>query len=551
MATGAENGMRFQDYWQIFRTHRYSIIALALLGAVISGYLALSAVPQYRATASVYFSLPASNSATDLNQGATYTQAQVVSYAALVTKPIVLAKVIDELELELTPKQLARSISARASGRTVLVDISAVSRDPQRASDLANSTATQLGVVVRELSPKGADGESAISVAIVAEATAPSVPFTPNTRRDVMIGFIGGLLVGSALALARELLDTKPRDADEVAGLVGAPVLAQVAHDNDIKRKIYASGQYPTRTTEAFQRLRTNLRYVSIERPANVVTITSALAGEGKSTTSINFARACAQAGDRVLLIDADLRSPVIATRLCLQPAYGLTNLLAEGVPFEHLVQSQDDMPLLDVLASGDVPPNPTHLIESPAMSSMLATARQTYDIVIIDSPPLLPVSDGAILARQSGAALLVANMRKVHRHQLVEAVSHLQQVGGDLVGVIVNGSPPDEAASYYGNASSSPGGWIRKLIRPRWYRQAGPRLPDDHTDQTRDPEPPVENIPAESETAEAVPATLSRPPWPFRKPGEIAEDDRADKSAGAKSRRQRSAGTDVAPGNR
>ena len=99
--------MRFQDYWQIFRTHRYSIIGLALLGAVISGYLAHSTVPQYRATASVYFSLPASNSATDLNQGATYTQAQVVSYAALVTKPIVLAKVIDELDLELTPKQLA------------------------------------------------------------------------------------------------------------------------------------------------------------------------------------------------------------------------------------------------------------------------------------------------------------------------------------------------------------------------------------------------------------------------------------------------------------
>ena len=101
-------------------------------------------------------------------------------------------------------------MTARANSSTVLVDISAVSSDPQRASDLANSAATQLGVVVRELSPEGADGEPAISVAVVAEATAPSVPFTPNTRRDVMIGLIGGLLVGSVLALARELLDTKP-----------------------------------------------------------------------------------------------------------------------------------------------------------------------------------------------------------------------------------------------------------------------------------------------------------------------------------------------------
>ena len=190
-------------------------------------------------------------------------------------------------------------------------------------------------------------------------------------------------------------------------------MLAQVAHDNDIKRLIYSSGQHPTRTAEAFQRLRTNLRYVSVERPANVVTITSALAGEGKSTMSINFARACAQAGDRVLLIDADLRSPVIATSLRLEPGYGLTSLLAEGVPFEQVVQSQEDMPLLDVIVSGDVPPNPTHLIESQAMSSMLATARQTYDIVIIDSPPLLPVSDGAVLARLSSGALLVANIRK------------------------------------------------------------------------------------------------------------------------------------------
>lgn len=475
--------MKFQDYWQIFRSHRFSVFGIALLGALVSGYLAHTTVPQYRATASVYFSLPASSSATDLNQGATFTQAQVLSYARLATKQIVLDRVIDELDLDLTPRQLARSISASASSNTVIVDVSAVSAKPATAAAVANSTAEQLGVVVRTLAPNDAQGRPAINAAIVAEATPPNFPFTPNTKRDVAIGLVGGLLLGYALALARELLNTKPRDADEIAELTGAPILTQVAQDREISEQTRAPGGSTSTTNEAFRRLRTNLRYVGAERPNNVITVTSSIPGEGKSTVALNFALACAEAGDRVLLIDADLRKPAIARYLDIDRRRGLTNFLGDRQPLDELVQEIQQVGPLDVLASGDIPPNPSQLIDSAPMTQLIAFARMQYDVVIIDSPPLVPVSDGAILARRSDAAVLVANLRLVHRAQLTESAGYLRQVGGELVGVVVNGAVLGEESEYYGYATR-PSRWdrLRDALRPRWRRADRNRRPADPT---------------------------------------------------------------------
>lgn len=465
--------MKFRDYWAILRAHRLSVIGLALLVATLMGVLSYRAVPQYRASSSIYFSLPAGASGTDLSQGSTFTQAQVLSYAELAVKPVVLERVIADLHLDTSAQELSSAITASASTDTVIVDIEAVSEDPHEAADLANATTKELRAVVRELAPRNAKGRPAVDAAVVQPATAPRFAFSPQKKRNVAIGLVAGLLLGMALAIARELLNTKPRDQEEVAELTSAPVLAQIGRDKRLARGAGKFGEFAGRTEEAFRRLRTNLRYVSTDRTIDVVTITSSLANEGKSTVAINFALACADAGDRVLLIDADLRKPTVAGFLGLEQEVGLTNILADRLRLRDLIQKTAGHQHLDVLAAGETPPNPTQLLDSAAMADLIEEARAEYDMVVIDSPPLVPVSDAAVLARRSSGAVVVTNLRKVHRDQLSDSVSSLERVGAEVVGVVVNGSPAQDAVEYYARPRASHR--LRNRTR-RWRRPPSAR---------------------------------------------------------------------------
>jgi capsular exopolysaccharide synthesis family protein len=169
--------------------------------------------------------------------------------------------------------------------------------------------------------------------------------------------------------------------------------------------------------------------------------MTSSLPGEGKTTTVVNLALALAEGGERVVLIEGDLRRPKVAEYLRLESAVGLTTVLIGKLPLEDAIQTTAHEKL-DVLTSGSTPPNPAELLKSSTMANLLASLRERYDIVLIDAPPLLPVTDGALLSAQADGALLVVRHGKTTTDQVSLAVDRLEAVGAAPVGVIFNMTP-------------------------------------------------------------------------------------------------------------
>ncbi len=463
--------MRIRDYVAIVRKRWALIAATGLVGLLAAAALTFTAAPTYTATASVYFSLPYGTSANDLYQGSNYTQNQILSFAELATTPEVLQPVIDKLGLDVSPKALAGSVVVSATPDTVIARITASSTSAKQAADVANAVAAQLGVAVRALSPKDANGKSTVDVATVGAAPVPQSPSAPKKKRNLAAGLMGGLLLGAALAVVVELADTRLRRAADVTAITKAPLLGDIATDKKFARNQLVVRDFPlSPIAESFRRLRTNLEFLGVDEHPLAVVITSSLANEGKSTTTANLAIVCAEVGDRVLLVDADLRQPSIAEYMGLEGAVGLTTVLTGRATFEEVVQkwTADDGKTLDVLSAGDVPPNPSELLASQSMASFIAKVRSLYDVVLFDSAPLLPVTDAAILAARVSGAVVVANVNKVHRAQFSDGLRSIEQVGAKVLGVVLKGTSAKPSTSYYGYVQETSGRAHRAERRSR-----------------------------------------------------------------------------------
>ena len=192
---------------------------------------------------------------------------------------------------------------------------------------------------------------------------------------------------------------------------------------------------------EAFRVLRTNLQFLDPDAPPRSFLITSAVPGEGKSSTATNLAITLAQAGKKVLLVDGDLRRPSIATMLGLEGAVGLTTVLVGRSDLEASIQLHRESGV-HVLTGGPVPPNPSEILQSHATRDLLGRLRAMYDLVVIDAPPLLPVADAAITAAEVDGAIVVVRHGKTTREQLRHSVERLEQVGARTFGVVVNMTP-------------------------------------------------------------------------------------------------------------
>jgi len=448
--------MRLRDYVAILRKRWRMIGVIALIALIAAAGLSFSATPTYQATVSVYFSLPYGTNANDLYQGSNYTQNQVLSFAELATMPAVLQPVIDDVGLKVSPKQLAGTVTATATADTVIVRITAADSSAPRSAEIANAVAHELGIAVRKLSPKDTKGRSTVDVATVGSATAPISPSAPKKKRNLVAGLFGGLFIGAALAVVMELLDTRIRRAADVAAITSAPLLGEIAADKVFVRNRLVVRDLPlSPASESFRRLRTNLEFLAVDERPLAVVVTSSLVGEGKSTTVANLAIVCAEVGDRVLLVDADLRQPSIAEYLGVEGSAGLTTVLTGRASFDDVVQpwSFDGRTSLDVLAAGGIPPNPSELLASKAMARFLETVRARYDIILFDSAPLLPVTDAAVLATAVTGAVVLANATKVRRAQFSDSIGSVEMVGAKVLGVVLKGVPSKSSNSYYGYA--------------------------------------------------------------------------------------------------
>lgn len=431
--------MELRDLLTMVRTHWVAIVVLAILGGLAAAAISLTAEPSYRAQTTVLVSVGTGSSITDLNQGSSYAERQVQTYAEVARAPIVLEGVVDELDLPMTAGGLRSSVSATVQATTALIDITVTRPSAEQAAAIANAVAEGLAAAVADLSPAQATGGPSVVVSPISPAVAPDRPFAPDVPQNVMLGIALGLVLGLSWATLRTTLETKVRDESDLRRVTPAPLLGTVSMDPAAARKTPVVVAAPLSVrAEDYRQLRTNLQFVdAAHRPRSIV-VTSSRGGEGKSVTTTNLALTLAESGVSVCLVDGDLRRPSVAAYLGLEGAVGLTTVLIGQAELDDVLQDGGH-PRLAVLTSGQIPPNPSEMLASEAMQELLTELTERYDVVLVDSAPLLPVTDAAVLSKSTDGVLLVVGSGIATRDQVAASLSKLETIGSRLLGVVLN----------------------------------------------------------------------------------------------------------------
>lgn len=453
--------MELADYIRVARRRWGSIVLATVLGCGVGLSASLLATPTYEARTQLFVSSQSGGSASDLLQGSSFTQQRVQSYADVVTSQLVLQPVLDELDTSLSLDDLAGMITAESPLDTVLINITVEDTSSGRSARIANAVAASFVDAISALEQPTLSGAPAVTVSTVQPAVAPDGPSSPLMLLNVILGLILGLAAGLALALLRETLDTAVRGEADVRRITEVPLLGAVTFDPDAAAHPLTVHADPRGgRSEAFRQLRTNLAFVDVAKGVRSLTVTSSVPQEGKSSTAANLALALASAGSRVVLVDGDLRRPKVAEYLGLEGGAGLTTVLIGQAKLEDVLQPWGDGGLV-VLPSGMIPPNPSELLGAAGMASVLSQLEADFDMVLVDAPPLLPVTDAAILSRRTAGALVVVGSGRINRDQLTSALENLRTVDARVLGVVLNMVPSkgqDARHGYYGAYSPTEG---------------------------------------------------------------------------------------------
>lgn len=444
--------MELRDYVLILRKRWALIVLCALAGVAAATTYSLLQTPVYNSLTKVFVSTQSGETTQELVQGSNFTQARLKTYAELVSTPIVLLPVIATLDLDMSADDLAERITASAPLDTTLIEITVADVDPVAAANIANAVSQSLAAVVEEIETTGTNGASPVELTRVQNANISASPASPNLPLNVILGLLVGLAVGFGAAVLREVLDTRIRNERDIELITSAPIMGGIGFDpKAAERPLIVQDDPLSPRAESFRSLRTNLQFLGIESEARSLLITSSVEREGKSTTSANLAIAMADAGSRVLLVDADLRRPKTAEYMGLEGAVGLSDVLIRTAKLEDVIQPWGKGDLF-VLPAGKVPPNPSELLGSESMQKLIGFFEQEFDAVIFDAPPLLPVTDSAILARRVRNVVVVVAAGSTHKNQLRGALNSLQNVDVEASGIVLT-MLPEKGPDAYGYA--------------------------------------------------------------------------------------------------
>lgn len=455
--------MDLQDYIRILHKNWILIVTSVLVGIGLGAAASLTTAPTYQASTQLYVSVRTESGATsDLTQGSTFARQIVTSYVSIVPTAIVLEPAIEELGLDITSGQLASRVSASSPLNTVLLDITVSDRDPQLAADIANAVGRSIADVAQTtLDSSSDDSGSPVVLTTVQPAVTPGSPVSPRVPMNLMIGAILGLAVGLGIAVLRTVLDTRIHSLHDIEQITEKPLLGGIAFDPEAGTRpliVHADPRNPR--AESFRTLRTNLQFLQVGEGSRAFVISSAGPGEGKSTTAANLAIALAETGARVALLDGDLRLPKVATYMGIEGAVGMTDVLIGQVELVDALQRWGRTQLY-VLPAGKVPPNPSELLGSTAMDRLLEMLGEHFDYVLIDAPPLLLVTDAAVVSKKTKGVILAAASGQTKKAALHAAVRTLDTAGAELLGVIVTKLPTKGPDSYgygeYGYGSHNP----------------------------------------------------------------------------------------------
>ena len=453
--------MELSDYLRVLRSHWVGVLALVVAGVAAAAVFNLTQPQVYAANATGFVSAAGSGDNPALGSVAdTLAKSRAKSYVDIARSRATAEGVIAELGLETSPSALIGQISVEQPLDTVLIKITAQDATPLGAQRIADAWVTALADQVAEIENPNGRAQGALQIVPIEAAALPTEPVSPRVELNLLIGGVVGILLGLAYALIRNQLDRRLRSTQAVERQFGVTVVGAIPTASDLASTEGAGpvavqdrsgGQRRSESAEAFRKLRTNLQFMDVDNPPRVIIITSPQQGDGKSTVAANLAGALAVSGEPVILIDGDLRRPTVAEKFGLVEGAGLTDVLIGRVDFEDVAQEHPDYPNLLLLAAGGVPPNPSELLGSQTMRQLLTELAKTA-LVIVDAPPLLPVTDAAVLTAVADGAFVVISSGRTVDTELRDALANLDAVRGRALGVILNRvARRDAAAGYYG----------------------------------------------------------------------------------------------------
>lgn len=363
--------------------------------------------------------------------------------------------------------QLGRVSESKASLKqeidNTLADIERTTKDLKEATDdtqktrletsLAQYRSTYSTLVANFQQATIAETQSLNNIVIAEPATEPNEPIRPRTTTNTLLAAVVGAMLALGAAFLVEYLDDTVKTPDDISRVSGLSTLGAIARlkEASATRQLIAWLKTKAPESEAYRTLRTNIQFSSVDKPIRTLLVSSSSPGEGKSTTSANLAVVLAQTGQRVIVVDTDLRRPVQHKIFGVPNNTGLTTALLSG---EHIVLDSQLQPTevenLQVLTSGPIPPNPSELLGSHRMAKLIEALAEQADIVIFDSPPVLAVTDAAVLGRQMDGVLLVADAGSTREHALAGAAGELRKTGANVLGVALNRLDTRRGGYYY-----------------------------------------------------------------------------------------------------
>jgi receptor protein-tyrosine kinase len=475
-----------RSYALLVRRRKWWVIGLTLLGLAVSLALSFTQPKQYSASAQVLVQASSQTGALGVTQQPV-TTTDVQTMLQLVTSAPVTAAVQRELGR-------APSVTAAEVAQTNVIAITAVASSPAEAAKVANvysnafvadqrnvalnsltSTEDQLRGQIKTITKqlkalRGTSGTASEQTALVNQqavlseqltqmqvnsnsetnglvlvtpATPPRSPSSPKPTEDGLLGVVAGLVLGLAAAFLRESLDDAVASKEAAEEFGGATVLAAVPMVNSWKKRdrplVVSLARPMSPASEAYRSLRTSLQFARQERDLRTILVTSPAAAEGKTSTLSNLGAMFAQAGQRVVLVSCDLRKPRLGQFFGLDERLGLTTAILGEQPVEELIQAVPGDDNLWMLGSGQMPPNPAELLNGKRIQEVFGKLRKLFDLVLIDSPPVLPVTDAVILAKDADATLLVVAAGQTSQGDLQRSAEKLAQVNARVVGLVLN----------------------------------------------------------------------------------------------------------------
>lgn len=504
-----EEGIDLRRYLALFWHWLWLILLATLIAGASALFFSRRMIPYYQSTTTILVNAAPATKATDYSS-VMMSEQLTSTYSQMMAKDPVLDEVIRLLTLPMTRDELREMITVTPVRDTQLIQVTAETTNPILSANIANSVAlvftsqieqiqsqrftqskttleSQLAELEKQLeiftqqadyaaapeekerldgkvtqyqeiysnllqsyeSVRLSEAQAVSSVVQVEPASANNEPVKPKVMQNTLLAAVVGFLLAAGVIVTREAMDDTIKIPEDITRKFNLPILGVINQHATVEGNPITLSDPRSPTAEAYRTLRTNVSYTSVDKPLRMLLVTSSEPGEGKTTTICNLAVVLAQNGKKVIVADCDMRHPRVHTYFGLSNRVGMTSLFSQSSDLMKGSRQPTRLENLSVVSTGALPPNPAELLGSQKMQAILATMRQNADIVLVDTPPVLAVTDAAVLAPAIDGVLLVVRPGKTRATALRQTLDQLSQVNARILGVVLNGVVT--RGSYYG----------------------------------------------------------------------------------------------------